>query len=178
MAEFIYFRNQCSMWYPTGENFSHAFDYIEEAAFSIDDVFPTGRFILVVRGHSGSILAGGIAYLLRRKDRDVQISISRKSESTHGDNLEGIYPFYETDEVHIIVVDDFIQTGETINAILKDLAKVMMGRKTFDMLCIANHWDESSFTKEGGDEYWKAHKEVASHFEYILCNPKIRKKKK
>ena len=177
MAEFIYFRNECDMWYPTGEYFSCAFNYIEEAAFSIDDMFPTGSFILVVRGHSGSILAGSIAYLLRRKGRDVQISISRKSESTHGGNLEGIYPFY-INETHIIIIDDFVQTGETINAILKDLAEKMEGSKTFDMLCVANHWDESSFTKEGGDEYWEAYKEIASHFEYILCNPKIREKKK
>lgn len=65
MAEFVYFK-------------SDNFDYIREAASSIDKVFPTGKLILVVRGHSGSILAGGIAYILKRKDRDVLISVSRK----------------------------------------------------------------------------------------------------
>lgn len=96
MAEFVYFRNACSMHYPVGQYFSSDnFDYIREAASSINKVFPTGKLILVVRGHSGSILAGGIAYIyiLKRKDRDVLISVSRKSESTHGDNLEGVYPY-------------------------------------------------------------------------------------
>ena len=78
------------MWYPVGQYFSSDnFDYIRKAASSINKVFPTGKLILVVRGHSGSILAGGIVYILKRKDRDVLISVSRKSESTHGDNLEG-----------------------------------------------------------------------------------------
>ena len=69
MAEFVYFRNACSMYYPVGQYFSSDnFDYIREAASSINKVFPTGKLILVVRGHSGSILAGGIAYILKRKE--------------------------------------------------------------------------------------------------------------
>lgn len=90
MAEFIYFRNDCGISYPVGQCFSGNFDYIREAASSINKVFPTGKLILVVRGHSGSILAGGIAYILKRKGREVLISVSRKAESTHGENLEGI----------------------------------------------------------------------------------------
>ncbi len=151
MAEFVYFRNACSMYYPVGQYFSSDnFDYIREAASSINKVFPTGKLILVVRGHSGSILAGGIAYILKRKDRDVLISVSRKAESTHGDNLEGIYPSCISDNTHIIVVDDFVQTGETIEAILKDLT------------------EEGG--KRGTDRYWEANRRIASHFEYILCN--------
>lgn len=57
MAEFVYFKNACRMWYPVGQYFSSDnFDYIREAASSINKVFPTGKLILVVRGHSGSIL--------------------------------------------------------------------------------------------------------------------------
>ena len=62
MAKFVYFKNACRMYYPIGQYFSSDnFDYIREAASSINKVFPTGKFILVVRGHSGSILAGSIA---------------------------------------------------------------------------------------------------------------------
>ena len=174
MAEFVYFRNACSMCYPVGQYFSsNNFDYVREAASSINKVFPTGKLILVVRGHSGSILAGGIAYILKRKDRDVLISVSRKAESTHGDNLEGILS-YISDDTHIIVVDDFVQTGETIEAILKDLTERIEGVEVFDMLCVANHWDEDDLTEEGGkrgtNRYWEANRRIASHFEYILCN--------
>lgn len=49
MAEFVYFRNACSMHYPVGQYFSSDnFDYIREAASSINKVFPTGKLILVV----------------------------------------------------------------------------------------------------------------------------------
>lgn len=59
----------------------------------------------------------------KKKDRDVLISVSRKAESTHGDNLEGISSYSVSGDTHIIVVDDFVQTGETIEAILKDLTE-------------------------------------------------------
>ena len=49
MAEFVYFKNACRMWYPVGQYFSSDnFDYIREAASSINKVFPTGKLILVV----------------------------------------------------------------------------------------------------------------------------------
>lgn len=175
MAEFVYFKNVCRMWYPVGQYFSSDnSDYIREAASFINKVFPTGKLILVVRGHSGSILAGGIAYILKRKGRYVLISVSRKAESTHGNNLEGISPYIVSGDTHIIVVDDFVQTGETIEAILKDLTEKIKNMKVFDMLCVANYWDEDDLTEEGGkrgtNKYWEANKRIASHFEYILCN--------
>lgn len=174
MTKFIYFKNNCRILYPVGQHFSLGnFNYIREAASSINKVFPTGKLVLVVRGHSGSILAGGIAYILKRKDRDVLISVSRKSESTHGVNLEGISSII-SDDTHIIVVDDFVETGNTIETILKDLTGRIKGMKVFDMLCVANLWDESDLTEKGGkrgtNRYWKANKRIASHFEYILCN--------
>lgn len=174
MAKFVYFKNACRMYYPVGQYFSSDnFDYIREAASSINKVFPTGKLVLVVRGHSGSILAGSIAYILKRKGREVLISVSRKAESTHGGNLEGILSNI-SDDTHIIVVDDFVQTGETIEAILKDLTERIKNMKVFDMLCVANGWDKGDFTEEGGDRgtnrYWEVNKRIASHFEYILCN--------
>ena len=175
MAEFVYFKNDCRILYPIGKYFSSDnFTYIREAASSINKIFPTGTLILVVRGHSGSILAGGIAYILKRKDRDVLISVSRKAESTHGDNLEGISSYTVSDYTHIIVVDDFVATGETIKAILKDLTERIENMKVFDMLCVSNYWDKDDLTKKGGkrgiNNYWKANKKIASHFKYILCN--------
>lgn len=38
---FVYFKNTCNMWYPVGQYFSsNNFDYIREAASSINKVFP------------------------------------------------------------------------------------------------------------------------------------------
>lgn len=176
MAEFVYFRKYCNMCYPVGRYFSSDnFDYIREAASSINKVFPTGKLILVVRGHSGSILAGSIAYILKRKGRDVLISISRKAESTHGNNLEGIDPLDISNNTHIIVVDDFVDSGETIETIIKDLTDRLDNVEVFDMLCVSNHWGEDDLTEEGRrkvviTQYWEAYKRIASHFKYILCN--------
>lgn len=156
MAKLVYFRNDCSLSYPVGEFFYLSFNYIKEAAYSINKIFPKGKFILVVRGHSGSILAGGIAYILKRKDRKVLISISRKAESTHGCNLEGL-PSYIPNDTHIIIVDDFVVTGETIDTILKDLTEIIENKEVFDMLCVSNHWKE-------------ADEKFDSRFKYILCN--------
>ena len=169
MAKFVYFREDCSISYPVGQFFSLCFDYIREAASSINKIFPKGKLILVVRGHSGSILAGGIAYILKRKDRKVLISVSRKAEPTHGCNLEGL-PSYIPNDTHIIIVDDFVETGETIDAILKDLTKTIENIEVFDMLCVANHWNEDDLTDRGINKHWEANKRIASHFKYILCN--------
>lgn len=173
MTKFVYFKNACEVYYPIGQFFSNSFNYIREAASSINKVFPTGKFILVVRGHSGSILAGGIAYILKRKGREVLISMSRKAESSHGHNLEGM-PSNVSDDTHIIVVDDFVETGKTIEAILKDLTGRIRNTEIFDMLCVGNHWDGDDLTEEGWERginiYWEENKRIASHFKYILCN--------
>lgn len=163
MAQFVYLKHACEVWYPVGMYYSENFDYVRDTARAIHNTFPKGRLILVVRGHSGSILAGGIAYLLKRRGRDVMVSVSRKSEPTHGSNLEGLHKNLEGDN-HIIVVDDFVQSGETVLAIISDLIS-RLECTYFDMLCVANHWDDRDFTEEGG-----SNKEIASHFEYICCN--------
>lgn len=173
MAQFVYLKHTCRMWYPVGEHYLKNFDYVRDAARAIHNTFPEGRLILVVRGHSGSILAGGIAYLLKRRGRDVMVSVSRKSdESTHGSNLEGLHKNLEGDS-HIIVVDDFVQSGETVLAIISDLIS-RLECTYFDMLCVANHWDDEDFTEEGGERgvnsEWESNQEIASHFEYICCN--------
>ena len=53
--------------------------YLKEVARVINKTLPEGDIILVVRGTSGTILAGGVAYLLSRKGRNVTITVSRKS---------------------------------------------------------------------------------------------------
>lgn len=179
MAQFIYLKSNCEAPYPVGYYFAETINYINNTAQNIYDTFPKGKLILVGRGHSGSILAGGIAYLLSNMGRDCIISISRKSESTHGDNLTGIHKNLGVEGLyHIIVIDDFIESGQTVLTIIEDLANVV-GYSVFDMLCVANHWDDEDFIKEGGkrgvNSYWKNNNKIASHFKYICCNkpPKI-----
>lgn len=174
MAQFIYLKEYLPVQYPTGVYFSSmTFDYIREVSSVISELFPDKGICLVVRGYSGAILAGGIAYLLKRRGRDVIISISRKNNDSHSESLDGITS--ETPELaHIIVIDDFIQSGKTLNNIVKDLNKKLPNIKKYDMLCISNSWNNNDITREGGNrginKMWETNKNIASHFKYILCN--------
>lgn len=164
MAEFIYLRKKCPTNYPIGEYYSNSnFAFIREAALQINKTFPKGKLILVVRGHSGSILAGGIAYILTKKHREVLISVSRKDhEYTHGSNLEGIECIL-SDNTHVIVVDDFVETGDTIETIVDELSERVNNRRVFDMLCVGNFWDK--------DEIGHIRLlSIFTRFEYVLCN--------
>ena len=168
MGQLVYLKNHCCMQYPVGEYFSDTnFEYIRETARIIHRTFPyPDKLVLVVRGHSGSILAGGIAYLLKRKGREVIISVSRKSESSHGENLEGIYSTLSKD-TRTIIVDDFVESGLTIKTIIEDIS-TKIKECHFDMLCVANYWSDESLIKAGVRE--ADYREIISHFDCICCN--------
>lgn len=165
MEQFIYLKEQCSMSYPVGEYFYSNTSFIRETAKIIREVYPNDKIILVVRGHSGSILAGGIAYLLHKAGRSVRISISRKEENSHGGNLDCIHRNMEESE-RIIVVDDFVESGDTIYKILEDLDS-LTGKGYYDMLCMANRWDDEKLTTHSNGETYN---DIISHFRYICCN--------
>lgn len=165
MGQFIYLKEQCSMFYPVGKYFYDNTRFIRETAKIIREVYPNDTIILVVRGHSGSILAGGIAYLLHKAGISVKISISRKEENSHGENLDCIYRSMEESE-RIIIVDDFVDSGDTIYKILEDLES-LTGKKYYDMLCISNRWDEEILSDHSKGETYN---NIISHFRYICCN--------
>ena len=124
---------------------------------------------LIARGNSGAILSGAMAAILQ-ESRYVSIHMSRKSsETSHGVNLDGLYSdaFKES---HIIVVDDFMETGSTVLAILQDLREKFRIEVSIDMLCVGNYLSYDSFTQEGGERYWDNWKKVSENFKYIVCN--------
>lgn len=167
LPKFVYFKNYSFIDYPTGKMFSypHTITYhVKSIANYVNKLLPTGKLILVARGHSGSILAGAVGYLLCRKKREVIISISRKKEHTHGQNLEGI-PNFESTNAHIIVIDDFVCSGNTIKCILKDLDKKILLTKKFDILCVCNEWNEATLKQSH-----PVIRKIVSRFNYIICN--------
>lgn len=169
MAEFVYLKTCCDLYYPIGIYYADTYKYVKEVAKAIHNTFPEGKITLIVRGHSGTILAGGIGQLLTNRKRDVTISISRKEVSSHGENLEGI-DTYSTDGSKLIVIDDFIQSGAIIAKVLDDLVTNIDHTSKFDMLCIANHWDNDDLIKGKGNPNWEVNNLIASHFKYICCN--------
>lgn len=165
MKKFVYLKSKQSPSYPTGKRFStDDFHYIRATAEAINRVYPKDKILLVVRGHSDSILAGGIAYLLTRKGSDVIISVSRKAENSHSSSLEGV-TIHKGDS-KIIIVDDFIESGDTIYNIINDL-KQIENTSHFDMLCISNCWDEEYIEESKNQEVYE---DIISHFDIICCN--------
>ena len=161
--KFVHFRMGCSVYYPTGSNIEYNFAYIREAAYAINKTFPTGNIILVVKGCSGTILAGGVSYNLIKFGRGVTVSILRESNvDSHGTSFEGI-PDRISKNTHIIILDDFVSSGKTINFICEELKK-RTHRRIFDGLCIGNSW-------QNGIIYdIPKYVEFINRFRYIICN--------
>lgn len=168
---FIYFENVTDCSYPVGAEFDDNFDYIREVAKTLHNIINKNSDIaLVCRGTSGCILAGAVGYILKKKGRSVTIVISRKSENTHGDNMDGYYRILDNDAVPV-VIDDFVSSGNTINEMLIDLDKYV-SKKTYPFLCIANFWsmDKLQSNREKPDNISY---DVAIRFDTIICNKAI-----
>lgn len=167
--ELIYFKSECGVIYPVGDEYSDTtYYYVREIARIINKTFPEGNIILVVRGTSGTILAGGVAYLLSRKGRNVTITISRKfGEVSHSHSLANLYSDIEG---KFIVLDDFISSGETVDYIIKDLRRQRPCLQ-LDMLCVSNHWDYSDSNKNIRVQ------NLLQNFKYVCCNKLIKKDK-
>lgn len=171
--ELVYLDSDTPAYYPIGAYFtSHNWSYIVNIADKIIELVEdkdTG-IILIGRGSSGAIIAGAVAAILYQDGRHVQIYISRKTtESCHGVQLDGLYSDAYKDN-KIIVVDDFLDTGSTILAILEDLREKFRGEVTLDMLCVGNYLGYASFKEEGGERHWLNWSRIAENFRYIVCN--------
>lgn len=175
--ELLYLDNNAPAYYPVGVYFtSHNWRYIRNLADKITATFDDGDpFTLIGRGSSGAVLAGALAAVLYQENNYVDIFISRKSsESSHGTNLDGL-DCEAFKESHIIVVDDFMESGNTILVILQDLKEKFRTEVPIDMLCVGNYLSYDSFTLEGGERYWDNWRKIAENFKYIVCNnPKYR----
>ena len=164
---FIYFEKVADITYPIGGEFYDNFDYIRKVAKILHNIIDEGKDIaLVCRGTSGCIIAGAVGYILQKRGRKVTIVISRKSENTHGGNMDGYHRILKG--VVPVVIDDFVSSGNTINKILIDLDKYV-NKKTYPFLCIANFWSmnklEANREKPDNISY-----DVANRFETIICN--------
>lgn len=164
---FIYFEKVADVTYPIGGEFYDNFDYIRKAAKTLHNIIDEGKDIaLVCRGTSGCIIAGAVGYILQKIGRKVTIVISRKSENTHGGNMDGYYKILKG--AVPVVIDDFISSGNTIGEILKDLDDFIKW-DTYPFLCTANFLDESVLIgrEENGRIMFY---EVINRFDTMICN--------
>lgn len=177
IPKFIHFDRFISVYYPLGVHWKR--EYIEQCSQCINNAFKdTGKkTYLVGRGTSGAMIAGAILNEIGHINPNMELSIviSRKdNELCHADSLEGLTSL---NTPNIIVVDDFISSGRTINAIIDDLDGFFIHlnkpRKKYDMLCISNFLDEKAIKKNGyeGNNDWMLYKDICRRFKYVACCP-------
>jgi len=105
--------------YPVGSNIANAISFMENAALKFTAIkeFKNKSINIWCRGSSGAILAALFASNLL--DHRVKICHVKKiGELSHDD---GLYPM--KNGIHIIV-DDFVCTGTTLNAIYKEIIAI------------------------------------------------------
>lgn len=179
VPKFIHFDHFINIKYPFGVHWKHR--YIQSSAEAIYDTYKEDieegiTIAFVTRGTSGAMIAGAILNELHHINSSANtcILIVRKDDDTsaHCYSLRGIE---DLEEARFIVVDDFIQSGETIKAILKDLDEYFeissTPKEKYDMLCISNYLDVGALKKNRCDNYrkWKG---ICSRFKYVVCCPK------
>lgn len=180
IPKFIHFDHFIPVEYPFGVNWRHT--YITQGAEAIyntykKDIEEDGVSItFVARGTSGAMIAGAMLNELHNFAPIVKtyILIVRKSSDTsaHASSLRGIDDVGGT---RFVVVDDFIASGETIEAILQEMDRYFEVPPhptcKYDMLCVSNFIDAKALKKNSCDNYrkWKG---ICSRFEYVVCCPK------
>lgn len=178
IPKFIHFKKFVSVYYPFGANWNHS--YIQQ---SVDIIFDTYKkdiekgtsITFVARGTSGAMIAGAmLSELLNFAPMTkVCILIVRKdNDYAHCASLSGITEIKNT---RYIIVDDFISSGETIEAILHELDRhfeaVPHPANKYDMLCVSNIIDAKALKKNSCGDYQKW-KSICSRFKYVACCPK------
>lgn len=182
VPKFIHFDHFISVEYPFGVYWKHS--YIQQSAKAIfntykEDIEEGTSITFVARGTSGAMIAGAMLNELHNIDPTTKtyILIVRKEEDTsaHSSSLGGIDDVGTT---RFIVVDDFIASGKTIEAIIIALDSYFgvsyHPSDKYDMLCVSNFIDAKALKKNSCDDYrkWKG---ICSRFEYVVCCPKPEK---
>lgn len=163
--QLIHFKEDTDCVYPVGASFNRNRDYIVGVARTIHTIAGKEKHIaLICRGTSGTILAGAVGYILKKKHHDVNIIVSRKcEESSHDYNMSGVRFLQSTDKPFSVVIDDFMDTGNTVKAILKDIdSNVTL--PVLDMLCVDNYLSDKRIA-ENPIIY-----EFLQRFNCVLCN--------
>lgn len=178
IPKFIHLDHFITVEYPFGVHWKYS--YIQKSVEAIlntykKDIEDGVSITFVARGTSGAMIAG--AMLTKLKELApmtvTYILIVRKDEdNAHCPSLKGIDNVGNT---KFIVVDDFIASGDTIEAIIHELDRhfevVPHPANKYDMLCVSNFIDTKALKKNSCDDYQKW-KSICSRFEYVVCCPK------
>lgn len=120
--------------YPVGKAMSITKEIVSEMASELRKIYPNKSepLMFLVRGSSGAILAGIIISMMSEYD-DIEIMhIKKHGESSHSGNYYGLW----NRPCKTIILDDFIESGKTVNSIYTSVAEDNKNL-TIDTLCVS-----------------------------------------
>lgn len=119
--------------YPVGKAMSITKEIVLEMASKLRIIYPNKSepLMFLVRGSSGSILAGIIISMMSEYENIEIMHIKKHGESSHSGNY---YRFHKTCKT--IILDDFIESGKTVNSIYTSVAEYNKNL-TIDTLCVS-----------------------------------------
>jgi hypothetical protein len=179
VPKFIHFSHSVDVKYPFGVYWEHS--YIQQSAEVIlntykEDIKEGTSITFVARGTSGAMIAGAMLNELHNINPTTKtyILIVRKEEEV-GAHCSSLYGIDMVGTTRFIVVDDFIASGETIEAIIQKLDWYFTSvahhpTNKYDMLCVGNSIDAKALKKNScaGYRKWKG---ICSRFKYVVCCP-------
>lgn len=126
------------IYYPVGYNLARNIEIIKQMSkfiyLILSEYYLLDKIILICRGLSGSIIAGIIAPILFEMGiKDIQIyHVKKENESTHD---RGLPCDFKTSR--LVIVDDIICTGQTIQAIQREMDNMFGYHRVPDIICVS-----------------------------------------
>ena len=120
--------------YPVGRAMSITKEIVSEMSLLLKKIYPNKSepLMFLVRGSSGAILAGIIISMMSEYD-DIEIMhIKKHGELSHSGNYYGLW----NRPCKTIILDDFIESGKTVNSIYTSVAEDNKNL-TIDTLCVS-----------------------------------------
>jgi len=130
--------------YPTGDDPPSLIKYAEEAAeiFIKHNKYKRPCNIWC-RGGSGALIAGIFSYILFKNNYACKIChVKKPNEQSH----QCSYYSYRHSIALQIIIDDFMSSGKTLNAIYKDMQNIKVNK--VDYLIISSGYNEKSLKFE------------------------------
>ena len=179
IPKFVHLDKFVPVIYPFGINWKH--ELIAKNTKALYDIYKeeivNGTVMaFITRGTSGAMIAGAMMNELHHicpfANSCIIVVRKESDKSAHCSSLKGIE---DLKDARLVVVDDFISSGNTVLAILEELDRyfevIPSAKEKYDMLCVSNYIDARSLKKKYNSSYntWKA---ICSRFDIVVCCPK------
>lgn len=178
IPKFVHLDEFVHVVYPFGINWKH--ELIEKSTKALYDIYKeeivNGTVMaFITRGTSGAMIAGAMMNELHHicpfANSCIIVVRKESDKSAHCSSLKGIE---DLDNARLIVVDDFISSGNTVLAILEELDRyfevIPSAKEKYDMLCVSNPINARKMKKKYQCD-WDMWKAICSRFNIVVCCP-------